>query len=78
VLASGALRSGCTVHLVDETVDGGSILAQATVPVLPGDTPETLAARVAQAEHRLYPEVVGEVASGRLLLKVRVAPAAGG
>ncbi|MDR7473899.1 MAG: phosphoribosylglycinamide formyltransferase [Armatimonadota bacterium] len=78
VLASGALRSGCTVHLVDETVDGGPILAQATVPVLPGDTPETLAARVAQAEHRLYPEVVGEVASGRLLLKVRVAPAAGG
>ncbi len=78
VLASGATCSGCTIHLVDETVDGGPILAQATVPVLPGDTPETLAARVAQAEHRLYPEVVRAIAAGRLLPGVRAAQAAGG
>jgi formyltetrahydrofolate-dependent phosphoribosylglycinamide formyltransferase len=58
VLASGATESGATVHLVDEQYDRGPILAQARVPVLPGDTPETLAARVLEAEHRLLPEVV--------------------
>jgi formyltetrahydrofolate-dependent phosphoribosylglycinamide formyltransferase len=58
VLASGARVSGATVHLVDEEYDRGGILAQARVPVLPGDTPETLAARVMEAEHRLLPAVV--------------------
>jgi formyltetrahydrofolate-dependent phosphoribosylglycinamide formyltransferase len=58
VLASGARMSGATVHLVDEEYDRGEILAQARVPVLPGDTPETLAARVLEAEHRLLPAVV--------------------
>jgi phosphoribosylglycinamide formyltransferase-1 len=58
VLASGARVSGATVHLVDEEYDRGEILAQARVPVLPGDTPETLAARVLEAEHRLLPAVV--------------------
>ncbi len=77
VLASGAAQSGCTVHLVDETVDGGPILARATVPVLPGDTPETLAARVAQAEHRLYPQVVRAIAAGRLLPGLAASPAGG-
>jgi formyltetrahydrofolate-dependent phosphoribosylglycinamide formyltransferase len=58
VLASGARVSGATVHLVDEEYDRGEILAQARVPVLPGDTPESLAARVLEAEHRLLPAVV--------------------
>jgi phosphoribosylglycinamide formyltransferase 1 len=58
VLASGARESGATVHLVDEVYDRGPILAQARVPVEPGDTPATLAARVLAAEHRLLPAVV--------------------
>jgi formyltetrahydrofolate-dependent phosphoribosylglycinamide formyltransferase len=58
VLASGARESGATVHLVDEVYDRGRILAQARVPVLPGDTPATLAARVLEVEHRLLPAVV--------------------
>ncbi len=55
VLASGTRLSGPTVHFVDEEYDRGSIVAQWPVPVLPGDTPDTLAARVLQVEHRLYP-----------------------
>jgi phosphoribosylglycinamide formyltransferase-1 len=58
VLASGARESGATVHLVDEAYDHGATLAQARVPVLPSDTPETLAQRVLQLEHRLLPAVV--------------------
>ncbi len=58
VLASGARVSGATVHLVDEQYDRGAILAQARVPVLPGDSPAALAARVLRAEHRLLPAVV--------------------
>jgi phosphoribosylglycinamide formyltransferase 1 len=58
VLASGARESGATVHLVDEMYDHGRILAQAQVPVLPGDTPQGLAARVLEVEHRLLPAVV--------------------
>lgn len=55
VLASGARLSGPTVHFVDEEYDRGSIVGQWPVPVLPDDTPETLAARVLKVEHRLYP-----------------------
>jgi phosphoribosylglycinamide formyltransferase/phosphoribosylglycinamide formyltransferase-1 len=58
VLASGAAESGATVHLVDEAYDRGAVLAQARVPVLPGDDPDRLAARVLEAEHRLLPAVV--------------------
>jgi len=58
VVASGATVSGATVHLVDEEYDRGAILAQARVPVLPGDSAATLAARVLKAEHRLLPAVV--------------------
>jgi formyltetrahydrofolate-dependent phosphoribosylglycinamide formyltransferase len=58
VLESGASESGATVHLVDEAYDRGAILAQERVPVLPGDTPERLAERVLEAEHRLLPAVV--------------------
>ncbi|MGH7672459.1 MAG: formyltransferase family protein, partial [Gemmatimonadales bacterium] len=62
VLASGATVSGATVHYVDEQYDRGPIIAQARVPVRPDDTPETLAARVLEAEHRLLPMVVLELA----------------
>ena len=58
VLASGARESGATVHLVDEVYDRGAILGRARVPVLAGDDPETLAARVLEAEHRLLPAAV--------------------
>jgi formyltetrahydrofolate-dependent phosphoribosylglycinamide formyltransferase len=58
VLAAGRTASAATVHLVDEEYDRGPVLAAAPVPVLPGDTPETLAARVLNAEHRLLPAVV--------------------
>ena len=62
VLASGAMESGVTVHFVDEVFDRGPIIAQERVPVEPGDTPETLAARVLEAEHRLLPRVVLQLA----------------
>jgi formyltetrahydrofolate-dependent phosphoribosylglycinamide formyltransferase len=62
VLASGAAESGATVHYVDEQYDRGPIVAQQRVAVRPGDTPETLAARVLDAEHRLLPMVVLELA----------------
>src|SRR5207245_5577452 len=62
VLASGAPISGATVHYVDEEYDRGPIIAQWPVPVRPGETPETLAARVLELEHRLLPFVVVELA----------------
>jgi len=62
VLASGATESGVTVHFVDEAFDRGEIIAQERVPVLPDDTPETLAARVLEAEHRLLLKVVLDLA----------------
>lgn len=62
VLASGARRSGATVHYVDEEYDRGPIIAQRSVPVEPGDTPDTLAARVLAVEHELLPRVVVELA----------------
>lgn len=62
VLASGAKESGTTVHYVDEAFDRGPIIAQARVPVQAGDTPETLAARVLEAEHELLPKVVLDLA----------------
>ena len=62
-LAAGLAEHGCTVHFVEPELDAGPIIAQARVPVLPGDTAETLAARVLVEEHRLYPLALG--ASGR-------------
>ena len=62
VLASGAKESGATVHFVDEAFDRGAIIAQEKVPVQKGDTAETLAARVLEAEHRLLPKVVLDLA----------------
>lgn len=63
VLASGAVQSGATVHYVDEQFDRGPIIAQRTVPVLPDDTPDTLAQRVLAVEHELLPQVVAELAN---------------
>lgn len=64
VLEEGVKITGCTVHFVRPEMDTGPIVAQAAVPVLPGDTEHTLAARVLQAEHRLYPHALELVASG--------------
>ncbi|RIA56839.1 phosphoribosylglycinamide formyltransferase [Dichotomicrobium thermohalophilum] len=63
-IASGVRISGCTVHFVRAEMDEGPIVAQAAVPVLPGDDAEALAARVLRAEHQLYPWAVRLVASG--------------
>jgi phosphoribosylglycinamide formyltransferase-1 len=63
-LAAGVKIAGCTVHLVRPDVDTGPILAQAAVPVLETDTPETLAARVLAAEHVIYPQALAAFASG--------------
>ncbi|WP_119165911.1 phosphoribosylglycinamide formyltransferase [Algihabitans albus] len=65
-LAAGVKLHGCSVHLVRETVDQGPILGQAAVPVLPDDDPESLAARVLEAEHRLYPTCLALYATGRI------------
>ena len=75
-LAEGVKLHGCTVHHVVPDVDAGPIIAQAAVPVLTDDTPDTLAARVLEAEHRVYPYALGLVASGQAVLdgtRVRIA-----
>lgn len=63
-LDAGDAEAGCTVHEVTPVLDDGPILGQARVPVLPGDTAESLAARVLQQEHRLYPAVLRRFAAG--------------
>ncbi|KAA2214821.1 phosphoribosylglycinamide formyltransferase [Teichococcus oryzae] len=68
-LAAGVRLHGCTVHLVTPGVDEGPIVAQAAVPVLPGDTAEALAARVLAEEHRLYPAALAWLAAGTLRLE---------
>jgi len=64
-LAAGVKIAGCTVHFVRAAMDSGPIIMQAAVRVLPGDSAETLAARVLEAEHRVYPAALALVASGR-------------
>jgi len=64
-LAAGVRIHGCTVHFVTPELDSGPIIAQAAVPVLQGDTAESLGARVLAAEHQLYPHALALVASGR-------------
>jgi phosphoribosylglycinamide formyltransferase-1 len=71
VLASGAKVSGATVHLVDEEYDRGPIVAQRCVPVLPGDTADTLATRVLTVEHILYPETLAAFARGHVRVEGR-------
>lgn len=63
-LEAGDTEHGCTVHEVTPRLDDGPVLGQARVPVLPGDTPETLAARVLVQEHKLYPAVLRRFAAG--------------
>jgi phosphoribosylglycinamide formyltransferase-1 len=70
-LEHGAKVAGCTVHFVDEGVDTGPIVLQAAVPVEPGDTEETLSARILAEEHRLYPAAVRLFAEGRLAIAGR-------
>jgi phosphoribosylglycinamide formyltransferase-1 len=74
-LAAGAKRHGCTVHFVTAELDHGPIIAQASVPVLPGDTAQTLAARVLAQEHLIYPRALRWFLDGLLIVedgKVRV------
>jgi phosphoribosylglycinamide formyltransferase-1 len=65
VLERGVKWTGCTVHFVDETLDGGPIIAQRAVPVFDNDTEETLAARILEQEHQLYAEALTLVVSGK-------------
>jgi phosphoribosylglycinamide formyltransferase-1 len=77
-LKAGVRVSGCTVHIVDEGTDTGPIVIQAAVPVLDGDTEETLAARILTQEHRIYPRAVELFAQGRVTIdgrRVRIAGA---
>lgn len=65
-LDHGVTVSGCTVHYVDETLDGGPIIGQRVVPVIEGDTVETLSERILEQEHQLYPEAVALVLAADL------------
>ena len=67
----GVKISGCTVHFVDEELDGGPIILQRAVEVMDDDTPETLAARVLSVEHAAYVETVRRIATGRLRVEGR-------
>ncbi len=77
-LDAGCKLHGCTVHIVRPELDEGPILAQAAVPVLDDDTEATLAARVLEQEHKLYPAAVAAIAEGRVSIdgmRARIAPA---
>jgi phosphoribosylglycinamide formyltransferase-1 len=65
-LEAGVKLHGCTVHLVTPELDDGPILVQAAVPVMPDDTPDTLAARVLEQEHKAYPQALRLLAEGRV------------
>ena len=72
-LEHGVKWTGCTVHFVDETLDGGPIIAQSIVPVFEDDTEDSLSERILQEEHKLYPEAVALIATGKYeLLNRRV------
>ncbi len=71
VLAYGAKVTGCTVHFADDTYDTGPIIVQKCVPVKEGDDPDTLAARVFQAECEAYPEAIELIAAGRVTVQGR-------
>lgn len=66
VIEAGDLITGVSVHVVDEEYDHGRILAQTELPVLPGDTPESLSARVLEVEHRFLVDTLGRIAAGEL------------
>lgn len=65
-LAAGVRLAGCTVHFVREEMDAGPIINQAAVPVHPDDTPDSLAARVLEAEHRIYPDALRLIGNGQV------------
>ena len=67
----GVKVSGCTVHLVNDVLDGGPIVMQAAVPVLDNDTAESLSARILKEEHRIYSEAIGMILSGKCELAGR-------
>ena len=67
----GARLSGCTVHFVDEGVDSGPVILQRSVPVMDGDTEDSLSARILEQEHQLYPEAVRLFAEGRIKVEGR-------
>jgi folate-dependent phosphoribosylglycinamide formyltransferase PurN len=67
-LEAGVSESGCTVHFVDEGCDTGPIIAQRKVKVLLDDDEESLSARILTEEHRLYPEVIAQIARGEIKL----------
>lgn len=67
----GVKISGCTVHFVDAGVDSGPVIIQAAVPVLDGDTPESLAARILKEEHKIYPKAIQLFSEGRLKVEGR-------
>jgi phosphoribosylglycinamide formyltransferase 1 len=69
VLEAGEKVHGVSVHFVTEELDGGPVIAQIEVPVMPGDSETTLSARVQRGEHRIYPQTIDWFARGRLLLK---------
>jgi len=69
VLAAGESEHGASVHFVSEVLDGGPVICQARVPVRPGDSEASLAARVQRQEHRIYPFAIGLIANGRLRLQ---------
>ncbi|MBN1893054.1 phosphoribosylglycinamide formyltransferase [bacterium] len=69
VLAAGCKVSGATVHMVDEIYDHGPIVAQRCVPVLEGDTPDSLAARILETEHEIYPAALQLFAQGRVAVR---------
>ena len=68
VVAAGETETGATVHLINEVYDEGPILQQRRVPVLPGDTPETVQLRVLEQEHLLYPDTIAKIARGEIQL----------
>lgn len=70
-LEYGVKVTGCTVHFVDQGIDSGAIIAQATVPVVDGDTRESLHARIQVAERELYPKALGAVARGQIKVQGR-------
>ncbi len=68
VLRSGASFSGATVHVVDEEYDRGRIILQRSISLDPGETPDTLAAKISSIEHELYPEALRLIAEGKIII----------
>jgi len=68
----GVKFSGCTVHIVDESIDAGPVIVQAVVPLMPGDTVESLSERILEYEHRILPQAIQWFSEGRIKVKGRV------